>query len=146
MPGREDPVRTAAPYHERRRIPPGGRRGAEASRPTVEGPPGKKGCRHRSPTRPRGGGRPRQRPTGLQAAMPDGAARLQETAPPARRRGEERRRRRGVRRRWRKVPCRGASAATMAAGRLRVPSGGRDCHHGSAGRGAGDGLYDEVTR
>ena len=45
-----------------------------------------------------------------------------------------------------KVPCRGASAATMAAGRLRVPSGGRDCHHGSAGRGAGDGLYDEVTR
>ena len=132
MPGREDPVRTAAPYHERRRIPPGGRRGAEAW--------------HRSPTRPRGGGRPRQRPTGLQAAMPDGAARLQETAPPARRRGEERRRRRGVRRRWRKVPCRGASAATMAAGRLRVPSGGRDCHHGSAGRGAGDGLYDEVTR
>ena len=65
MPGREDPVRTAAPYHERRRIPPGGRRGAEASRPAVEGPAREEGLPAQEPDEAA-----RWRPT---AAAPDGA-------------------------------------------------------------------------
>ena len=65
MPGREDPVWTAAPYHERRRIPPGGRRGAEASRPAVEGPAREEGLPAQEPDEAA-----RWRPT---AAAPDGA-------------------------------------------------------------------------